>query len=121
MFMRSNNIIFLQIIYFFTTALWPLVDIKSFEKITGPKTDEWLVKTVSFLILAIAIALFQSWRAKSYPPAIIALAVVSCLGLAAIDFYFSAAKIIDPVYALDGILQVVFVFNWVLVLKNRIR
>jgi hypothetical protein len=32
------------------TGLWPLVSIGTFQQVTGPKTDLWLVKTVGVLI-----------------------------------------------------------------------
>ncbi|MDB5038337.1 MAG: hypothetical protein JWQ35_1865, partial [Bacteriovoracaceae bacterium] len=38
--------------YYFLTGIWPIISIKSFEKITGRKTDKWLVKTFG-LILAL--------------------------------------------------------------------
>lgn len=27
------------------SGLWPVIDLKSFERVTGPRTDGWLVKT----------------------------------------------------------------------------
>jgi hypothetical protein len=35
-------------VVFITTGLWPLVRSKSFEAVTGPKLEGWLVKTVGF-------------------------------------------------------------------------
>jgi hypothetical protein len=32
-------------------GLWPLLHLKSFEAVFGPKTDRWLVKTVSGLLV----------------------------------------------------------------------
>jgi hypothetical protein len=32
-------------------GLWPLVHIRSFEMVLGPKTDRWLVKTVAGLLI----------------------------------------------------------------------
>jgi len=36
------------------TGLWPLVSLRSFEKVTGPKADDWLVKTVGALIAVLS-------------------------------------------------------------------
>ncbi|SHL25073.1 hypothetical protein SAMN05444407_10372 [Chryseobacterium contaminans] len=47
-----------QLLYYFATSLWPLVHIKSFLIITGDKTDIWLVKTVSILLLPYCLLLF---------------------------------------------------------------
>lgn len=31
--------------YFVLTGLWPILNIRSFLRVTGPKSDLWLVKT----------------------------------------------------------------------------
>jgi hypothetical protein len=48
----ENTIALVQGIYFFLTGVWPLISMRTFLRITGPKTDLWLVKTVG-LILAV--------------------------------------------------------------------
>ncbi|MBV8580277.1 MAG: hypothetical protein JOZ86_06540, partial [Candidatus Eremiobacteraeota bacterium] len=35
--------------YYLATGLWPLLDMRSFELVTGRKTDRWLVKMVGAL------------------------------------------------------------------------
>ena len=52
---------FVQGGYFLITGVWPLIAMPSFEAVTGPKTDDWLVKTVGGLIAAIAAVLL--WAA----------------------------------------------------------
>jgi len=39
-----------QAIYYIITSLWALAGIRSFQKVTGPKVDIWLVKTVGVLV-----------------------------------------------------------------------
>lgn len=52
------NIVLLgQGIFYLITGIWPLVSINTFQKVTGPKQDLWLVRTVGVLITAISIAL----------------------------------------------------------------
>lgn len=48
-------LLWIQGLYLLFTALWALIDIDSFMRLTGPKTDIWLVKTVSVLLLAIGL------------------------------------------------------------------
>ena len=36
--------------YFLATGIWPLLHLASFMRVTGPKTDRWLVKTVGALV-----------------------------------------------------------------------
>jgi len=31
-----------QGVYFAATGVWPLLDIESFERVTGPKVDKWM-------------------------------------------------------------------------------
>jgi hypothetical protein len=34
-----------QGVFYLATGLWPLLNIRTFERVTGPKTDKWFVKT----------------------------------------------------------------------------
>lgn len=43
--------------FYLATGIWPLVSMRTFERVTGPKTDKWLVKTAGVLITAIGGAL----------------------------------------------------------------
>ncbi|HEX8334389.1 MAG TPA: hypothetical protein VF622_17330, partial [Segetibacter sp.] len=82
-----NYLLTIQGIYSLITALWGLIDIESFMEVTGPKTDVWLVKTASVLIIPIAFCLISAIyiRNSVLPAAIVGL--TSALGLAFIDFY----------------------------------
>jgi hypothetical protein len=57
-------LLWIEGLYSLVTAIWPIVDIDSFMVVTGPKTDQWLVKTVSVLILAIAVFFLHKFRYK---------------------------------------------------------
>src|SRR5215217_2358528 len=71
--------------FYLVTGIWPLVSIRSFEAVTGPKADRWLVKTAGVLIMAIGAALTLAGRRKSVTPEMRLLAVGSALGLIGID------------------------------------
>ncbi|MCC9168544.1 hypothetical protein [Pontibacter harenae] len=47
----------LQGFYWVITGVWPLVHMPSFLMVTGPKTDLWLVVTVSLLLVLIGLVL----------------------------------------------------------------
>jgi hypothetical protein len=47
----------LQAAYFLVTGLWPIVSRPTFEAVTGPKTDYWLVRTVGALASVIGTTL----------------------------------------------------------------
>ena len=42
----SRRIFWIQGVYFALTGIWPLLDLSSFQWVTGPKQDLWLVQTV---------------------------------------------------------------------------
>jgi hypothetical protein len=54
MSLARRDVARLQGAYYGVTALWPLLSRRTFEAVTGPKDDWWLVETVSLLILPIA-------------------------------------------------------------------
>jgi len=54
----------LQAIFSITTGNWPIVSIRSFEAITGPKVDRWLAKTVASLVASCEFALALASRRR---------------------------------------------------------
>jgi hypothetical protein len=111
-------ILWIQTIYYFLTAAWGLIDTESFMRVTGPKTDVWLVKTVSVILLAITFSFISYLFIKTnYWPAII-LASSCCLFLACIDFYYAGRKVISNIYLLDGIIEIALLIGWVVVIKR---
>jgi hypothetical protein len=112
-------LLWVQASYYLSTALVALLDIHFFMQITGPKTDIWLVKTVSVLLIPISLCLILNAVVKTNPLPVIAVGLSSSLVLAFIDFYYTANDTIKWVYAVDGILQLVFVTGWTIILfKN---
>lgn len=54
-----------QGIYFLITGIWPLLSMKTFLLITGPKTDLWLVKTFGLILAVIgAVLLYAQMTGK---------------------------------------------------------
>ena len=106
--MWLRRILFLQSIYYFVTALWPIVSIGTFMMVTGPKTDVWLVKTVAVMILAIAIALFVGAGGTHISKETCTLALLASLGLASIDVYYSLSGTIPAIYLGDVPPEMVF-------------
>jgi hypothetical protein len=118
--MQLNKIyralIIVQTGYYFLTALWGLIDIDSFMQVTGRKTDIWLVKTVSVLLLPICLCLFLSLFFKPHPLLVICVALSSCIGLASIDFYYTSNGTIKWIYKIDGFVQLFFLISWSILL-----
>ena len=94
-----------QGVYYVATGMWPLVNMRSFERVTGPKIDKWLVKTVGVLVTSIGGALLVAATRRRISPEARVLAAGTALGLAAIDVYYVAKRRIAPVYLLDAVTE----------------
>src|SRR4051812_30979278 len=113
--MNARQIIaIVQAVYFALTGLWPIVHIRSFMAVTGPKRDIWLVKTVGVLVSAIAIPLSTAVIHKSVTIDIMLLAILSALGLTAIDIFYVAKKVIAKIYLLDAAIEVILILMWLI-------
>src|SRR2546423_1909148 len=89
-------------VYYLLTGMWPLVHIRSFLDVTGPKTDLWLVRTVGLLVTAIGLAIgVAAWRG-SFGAETIVLAIAAAVGLSIVDAVYVARRIISPIYLIDA-------------------
>jgi hypothetical protein len=112
----KKYILGIQASYIFITALWPLIDIESFIRITGPKVDIWLVKTVGALLLSVSTAMLYSLTRRHLSSIVVVLAMTNAFAFICIDFWYSYIGRISTVYMLDGLLQLSFIFAWCLAL-----
>ena len=96
--------------YLLTTGIWPLLHRRSFEAVTGPKEDFWLVRTVGGLAAAAGATLAVSVVRGKRPPEAVALAMTSGLVFAAADV--RAARTESLVYLGDIVAQAVLVPAW---------
>ena len=104
--------------FYALTGIWSIVDIESFERVTGPKTDHWLVKTVGTVVTAIGGTLLLAARRRQITREVTWLAVSSAIGLASVDVVYVSKKRISPVYLLDAAAELVLSAGWVFALKN---
>jgi hypothetical protein len=115
---RAAMIALAQGIFYLITGIWPLVSIRSFEAVTGPKADRWLVKTAGVLITAIGAGLTLAGRRKSVTPELRLLALGSALGLTGIDVVYVARGKIAKVYLLDALAELGLVGAWALLRRS---
>lgn len=108
-----------QGLFYAATGFWSLVSITTFQMVTGPKTDLWLVKTVGVLVIVIGAVLIMAALRRRITPEIRLLAVGSALGLAAIDIIYVSRGRISPVYLLDAIAELILVAVWALAWRER--
>lgn len=74
-----------QGLFYLITGIWPLLSINSFQKVTGPKFDLWLVKTVGALVTVIGSVLTLAGIRRHIPREIKLLAIGSAVGFTGID------------------------------------
>jgi len=101
-----------QGLYYLGTGVWPLVSIDSFLKVTGPKTDLWLVQAFGVLVaVAGVVLLVTAWRQK-VPLEIVTLAVGMAMALAGVDIVFVLRRDIGPVYLIDALAEIGLLALW---------
>lgn len=108
----ARELLLSQGAYYALTGLWPLVSIRTFMRVTGPKTDLWLVKTVGLLVLAIGGALICSAARGEPQPETIVLAAGSALALAGVDVVYSVRRVISFIYLADAAAEAALLWLW---------
>jgi hypothetical protein len=102
----------LQATFYVVTGVWPFVSMRTFEAVTGPKVDRWLVKTVGALVAVIGCALALASRRRQLAPEVVLVAAGSAAALATIDTVYVARRRISPVYLLDAVAEIALVAGW---------
>jgi energy-converting hydrogenase Eha subunit E len=95
--------------YYLLTGLWPLVHMTSFEAVTGPKTDDWLVHMVGLLAATIGAALVTAARQWRGALETIVLAVGSAMAFIAVDVWYVLRGQISGIYLADAAVEIVLV------------
>ena len=111
----------LQAIIYIVTGVWPFVSMRSFEAVTGPKVDRWLVKTVGALVAVIGCALALASRRRQLAPELVLVAAGSAAALATIDTVYVARRRISPVYLLDAVAEIALLIGWTRLWWQRSR
>ncbi|KAA2239343.1 hypothetical protein F0L74_24370 [Chitinophaga agrisoli] len=98
--------------YFAISGIWPVLHYASFEKVTGPKTDVWLVKTVGALLWLIGMLLIvAAIRGETGSSTIIA-AMGSAVILLLVDVIYVVRQVIRPIYLADGVAEFTLLALW---------
>lgn len=109
-----SRVALLQGGFYFLTGVWPLLDIDSFQAVTGPKIELWLVRTVGVLVAVVGAVLVTASRRSYLGPEIIVLGMGSALGLAAIDIVYVSLGTIAPIYLADAVVEIGLAAAWAL-------
>jgi len=105
--------------YFLLTGLWPLVSLKSFYTVTGPKRDGWLVQTVGSMIACIGSTLLLGARRRTVAPELRWLATSSAAALMAVDVVFVRQRRIPRIYLADAAAELGLLAAWALASRSQ--
>ena len=98
------------------TGLWPVVHIRSFEAVSGPKVDRWLVRTVGGLMAANGLAQLTARGSEQRLSAQVGIGTSTVL--AAADVRYGATGRISRIYLLDAAVQLAWVVAWTMTLRR---
>lgn len=104
--------------YYAAAGLWSLVGIRSFEAVTGPKRERWLVKTVGALALATGATLLLGSKRQgagagpAHARLLRDLGTSTAAAFAAVDAWYVAKGRISPVYLGDATAQLALILAW---------
>jgi hypothetical protein len=93
--------------YYLITGLWPLLSMRTFEAVTGPKSDRWLVRMVGLLAAVIGASLLARRGSGDR-----ILPVGSALAFASVDATYSLRGTISRIYLADALLELGLVAGW---------
>ena len=100
--------------YYAVFGAWPLFQLRSFEKVTGPKLEGWLTKGVGACWLNVGIHLIEAGRhGGRVRRDVRGLAMRMAATFAFFDFHYAGLRRrISPVYLINGFIQLGFLTLW---------
>jgi hypothetical protein len=102
----------LQAAYFLVTGLWPIASRPTFEAVTGPKTDYWLIRTVGALASVIGTTLGVAAYRNRVSSELTVLGIGSALAFGAVDVFYATTGRISRVYLVDAAVECVIAGGW---------
>ncbi len=114
----ARRLALLQGGYYTATGLWPILHMRSFEQVTGPKTDDWLVKTVGGLIAVLGGTLLASGLRDAPSRDLATVALGSAVALTAVDVIYVAQGRISRIYLLDAAVESALIAGWIVALRK---
>jgi hypothetical protein len=93
-------------------GLWPLVHLRSFEWVFGPKTDVWLQRTTGGLLVSAGLAQLAAAPGPQGPAQARRIGLGTALTLLAVDLVYVPKGRIRPTYLLDAAMQTAWIRTW---------
>lgn len=92
-------------------GLWPLLHLRSFESIFGPKVDKWLEYTVGGLLTTVGYAQWRAGTEEDWPHAR-RLGIATAGTLLAIDLIYVPKGRIKWTYLIDAAEEIALIAAW---------
>jgi hypothetical protein len=92
-------------------GLWPLLHLRSFEAVFGPKRDRWLEHTVGGLLVAIGFTQIEAGTRDQWRTAR-TLGIGTAATLLAIDAVYVPKRTIRWTYLLDAVEEIALIAAW---------
>jgi hypothetical protein len=102
----------LHALYFTIGGIWSVVGKRSFQAISGSKTDYWLVRTVGGLLTVVGVVVGMADARGRTTPEIRWLAIGTSGVLTLIDLIYTGKNRIRNVYLLDAVANLVLISGW---------
>lgn len=100
------------------TGIWPLIHYPSFEAVTGPKTDKWLVKTFGAILALVGLQLLTAAITGNYHFTIAIAGAGSAFILLLADIIYVAKKVISRIYLADAAVESGILILWAIALQT---
>jgi hypothetical protein len=98
--------------FYVATGLWPILHLPSFEAVSGPKPEGWLVKTFGGFISVVGGALALAGMRRRVTPELALLGAGAAAALAAADIIYVGKRRIAPTYLLDAAAELLLLGAW---------
>jgi len=105
-----------QAAYYVATGALPLVSMRAFEWVTGPKRDDWLVRTIGGLAIGFGAVLARN-AANGRADPMVGLAGAVPFGLSSL--WYGGTGQVSRIYLLDAILEAAFAAAWLALARGE--
>ena len=111
---HPNTAPFTQGVFYVISGLWPIVHLKSFEKVTGRKREGWLAQSMGGLIAAVGVALIVGSLEQRPSRTLQVLGMGSALALGAADLIFAKRGTVSKIYFADAAAEGAALATWII-------
>jgi hypothetical protein len=105
--------------FYLATGVWPLVSLRTFEAVTGPKRDKWLVRTIGVLLGVTGAALLRAARHGRVSGDLAFLAAAMAAGIGVVEGIAAGSGRVSRTYLADVAVEAAFTAGWLRSLRSR--